>query len=358
MASAVSIEVAPSLHPVPVIVSPQPAPEPHGEAAVARALRAAAAVEGPLGEAAAYHLRALGKLFRGRVALAASAALGLPRDSGLQLAVACELLHNASLVHDDLQDRDGERRGQTTVWKRFGEAMAVNLGDHLLTRALEQAAILDGANGLGGVLVRAFTEAVNHTLVGQSRDVTAIRAGRTSMDDYATLARGKTGPLLALPLEGALVLAGNDPLQRSAAREAMASLGLAYQIQDDLQELFGLEGGDSIVGEVDFTRPHVAVSAYLACSDPLARQSLQRFLRDPGSELESADWARRLRVSPAIAVALDQLDDARAECESRLGALPEKLADLGRLVATCTLRPAERLSALCLFARVERSAAA
>src|SRR6056297_2071568 len=104
------------------------------------ALAIAVEEEGKLGEALDHHFAAAGGFGRARLALDASEALGLDRSIAISLAVACELLHNASLVHDDLQDRDELRRGQLAVWARFGEDVAISVGDFLLTRAFEVAA--------------------------------------------------------------------------------------------------------------------------------------------------------------------------------------------------------------------------
>ncbi|MEO1174347.1 MAG: polyprenyl synthetase family protein, partial [Myxococcota bacterium] len=87
------------------------------------------------------HLSTGGKRIRARLALAAADALGATADSSIPWAAACELLHNATLIHDDLQDGDELRRGQPTAWVRHGMPSAINAGDLLLvlpTLAIER----------------------------------------------------------------------------------------------------------------------------------------------------------------------------------------------------------------------------
>ena len=112
-------------------------------AALSERIAQATHEDGLLGFSLRYHFAKPGQQLRARLALSASAALRVPAASALELAAACELLHNASLVHDDLQDRDETRRGQPAIWSLFGEDQAVNVGDYLLTRALDVVSHLD-----------------------------------------------------------------------------------------------------------------------------------------------------------------------------------------------------------------------
>src|SRR5262245_18866186 len=87
---------------------------------VQRLMQRLAHTDGKLGQSAAYHLNTGGKFLRVRLALSVCAALDVERKNAIYLAAACEFLHNASLVHDDIQDRDVQRRGQASVWHRYG----------------------------------------------------------------------------------------------------------------------------------------------------------------------------------------------------------------------------------------------
>ena len=86
-----------------------------------------------MGHCAKYQLNSGGKRFRAILALLSSKIFGLDKKISLEIAMCCELIHNASLIHDDLQDRDLLRRGLPTIWNRFGDHTAVNLGDFFIS---------------------------------------------------------------------------------------------------------------------------------------------------------------------------------------------------------------------------------
>ena len=86
-----------------------------------------------MGHCSKYHLQSGGKRFRAILALLAAKIFGLDKKSSINVAVCCEFIHNESLIHDDLQDRDLLRRGQPTIWSRFGDHSAINLGDYFIS---------------------------------------------------------------------------------------------------------------------------------------------------------------------------------------------------------------------------------
>jgi octaprenyl-diphosphate synthase len=201
------------------------------------------AASGIIGEAAAFHLSAGGKRWRPLFLLAVGEAAGCNVAAIKHLAVATELLHNASLVHDDLIDRDTMRRGKETVWRRFGRKTAINLGDYLITSAYMALGHIRSRDDTAVRLVSCFAESTHRVIEGQSAEIEASRSLDTDIDAYRSIALRKSGVLMALPVVGALTLAGASPRILSEARQTMEWLGVAYQIQDDLFDLFGLKTG-------------------------------------------------------------------------------------------------------------------
>lgn len=188
---------------------------------------------GEAASAAAQHLSAGGSRVRARLALHAGRALGLsPRDT-IAIAAACELLHNASLVHDDLQDRDAQRRGQDAVWRRHGDAVAICTGDLLLSAAY---GALAGTGAAAGSLIARMHRRVGAVIRGQCEDL-ALQGGRLgALPAYEQVASGKSAPLLILPLELALVLAGRyDAI--NIAEDAGTRFAIGYQVADDLDDV-------------------------------------------------------------------------------------------------------------------------
>ena len=86
-----------------------------------------------MGHCAKYQLKSGGKRFRAILALLSSKLFGLEKNVSFNIAMCCEFIHNASLIHDDLQDRDILRRGLPTIWNRFGDHTAINLGDFFIS---------------------------------------------------------------------------------------------------------------------------------------------------------------------------------------------------------------------------------
>mgnify|MGYP006279322227 FL=1 len=192
---------------------------------------------GPATEAAAYQIRTGGSLLRARLALASGHAFECSPRYRVAAAAACELIHNASLVHDDLTDRDEERRGRPTVWKRFGEDVALCTGDLLLCTAFGISAAIDDPQA-SGALVRQLTLMTGRTIVGQSREV-AVTEGETrpGLRSYLETTTAKTVPLIELPLiTGAVAAGAGANVMGDIGRFAQA-VGLAYQIIDDLDDL-------------------------------------------------------------------------------------------------------------------------
>ena len=96
-----------------------------------------------MGHCAKYQLKSGGKRFRAILALLSSKLFGLEKKVSFNIAMCCEFIHNASLIHDDLQDRDILRRGLPTIWNRFGDHTAINLGDFFISASFEVLANAD-----------------------------------------------------------------------------------------------------------------------------------------------------------------------------------------------------------------------
>ena len=186
-------------------------------------------------QAAAYHLQTGGQRIRARLAIQAGMSLKLPVDDVVSIAAASELVHNASLVHDDLQDRDTMRHGVAAVWSVYGDGIAICAGDVLLSAAY---GALAGVNQtrllptLMSILRHRILDASN----GQCADLTSKKSHTFSLTDYENLASLKSGALLSLPTELALAAGGNLQAVPTAFRAAK-SFAIGYQIFDDLNDV-------------------------------------------------------------------------------------------------------------------------
>lgn len=184
--------------------------------------------------AARHHLNSGGRLIRGRLALHAGLALGMQESDALCLAAVAELLHNASLVQDDLQDGDKLRRGLPAVWAQFNANVAICTGDLMLSAAYV------ALGGVGSpqiipellVLVHRRTAAA---IQGQCADLKTRSQPASNTVLYEKIVIGKSGALLSLPLELALTASGMGEWTREARLGAEA-FSVAYQIADDLAD--------------------------------------------------------------------------------------------------------------------------
>jgi geranylgeranyl pyrophosphate synthase len=193
-----------------------------------------AALASSVVEAAVFHLERVGHQVRARIALGACQALGVDLQHALTLAAASELLHNASLVHDDLQDQDAERRGQPAVWIKYDANTAICTGDLLLSCSYGVLAQYPNQS-LVGALLRRMHARTAQAVLGQNADLSYQDKELHDLAIYKDIVTAKSGALLSLPLELALIAARQETFCAQAC-EAAQAFSLGYQIIDDVDD--------------------------------------------------------------------------------------------------------------------------
>lgn len=209
------------------------------------ALRAAIARLDPIScEQVEYHLgwrdkdnAASGKGLRPRLALLGAAAVGADAAVAVPGAVAVELVHNYSLLHDDLIDGDVERRHRPTVWRAWGTAGAVLAGDALAALAIE--VLLDIPGSTGAAAARLLTRATSDLIRGQVEDVSFEGNPDIGVESVLAMADAKTGALLSASAAIGAVLAQAHNREVAALQEYGRHLGLAFQLVDDVLGIWG-----------------------------------------------------------------------------------------------------------------------
>lgn len=189
---------------------------------------------GPASAAALEHVSSPGKQVRASLALHSALGLGLDRRTAVVIAAASELIHNASLVHDDIQDGSDLRRGTSTLWARHGRDIAICAGDLMISAAYAALAQVGGPHSASAMA--RMHERISQVIQGQVADLAARDAGSTTFFQYKAIAVAKSSPLLALPLELSLIHAGRSDCLVQAERAADA-FALAYQMADDLEDV-------------------------------------------------------------------------------------------------------------------------
>lgn len=186
-----------------------------------------------------------GKRIRPTLCLLVCEACGGCWEQALPAAAAIELLHNFSLIHDDIEDGDAQRRGRATLWTIWGEAQAINTGDALFS--LSELAILRlvERNVPAAIVVRAITT-FNRTCValtgGQHLDIGFEGRDDVTVADYLAMVRGKTAALLTCTCQLGALIAGAEPAQHEAMAQFGLNLGLAFQVRDDILGIWGDPG--------------------------------------------------------------------------------------------------------------------
>jgi geranylgeranyl diphosphate synthase type I len=235
---------------------------------------------GPAATMCREHLDTGGKRIRARLALQTVSALGGEARRAVPWAAACELIHNASLVHDDLQDGDRVRRGVPALWARHGAAQAISVGDLMLmlpTVALEHLDVDDGTRWALARLVAVHGAA---TARGQSAELALKGRVRVTAADYEAAAVGKTAGLFGMPVEGGARIAGRDAATARALAHPFERLGLMYQMQDDVIDLYGDKGRNEVGTDIREGKISALVAAHVELN-PEDRLWLNEILARP-----------------------------------------------------------------------------
>ncbi len=277
-----------------------------------------------------------GKRIRPRLAFLASRALnpeGVPHE--MRLAMAVELLHSATLLHDDLVDDAETRRGREAAFRKYGNAVSVLSGDYLLSRLL----FLLAETGVIP-LVYTFAETARQLAEAEVLQFQVAALETQNLADYRRIIRGKTAALMRAATEGAAILDGrpsNDPWRRALA-EFGDAYGLAFQMRDDYLDLMGRPeelkkpvGGDVREGKLTLITLELLARAPEAVAPILARRA-----QEPGD----VERLRTLAAETGAAAATQTAIEAEVgRALASLEALPESPAR----AALAALAEGERL---------------
>lgn len=220
-----------------------------------------------------------GKGVRPALAILSAEAVGADSTAGVPGAVAIELVHNYSLIHDDVMDRDRERRHRPTVWAVFGIGQAIVVGDALAALAQQVVldptlVVVDGAGLAGYRAALCLADATAKMIAGQAQDMSFETRGSVSFEECLTMEAGKTGALLGCAAAIGAVLAGAPEPTVKALDRFGVELGLSFQAVDDL---LGIWGDPKMTGKPSWSdlRQHkksLPVTAALSLGTPGAEE--------------------------------------------------------------------------------------
>ena len=193
-----------------------------------------------------------GKRLRPLCTLLSHAVYGGNTETVFPAAYAIELFHNFSLVHDDIMDKALMRRGKPSVHNKFGTPTGILSGDVMLVLVFEHLLkYYDGARAIE--LIKLFSSVAIEVCEGQQMDMDFEHEPEVDLDSYLSMIRKKTAVLLGVAFEAGAMLAGCDHVERKHWSQFGENLGMAFQIEDDILDLYGnrhavgkTRGGDVI----------------------------------------------------------------------------------------------------------------
>ena len=226
-----------------------------------------------------WHGRSEGKLIRSQLALFTGEALGISKHTAITWAVVCELIHSASLLHDDICDSDETRRGKVSVWKNFGIPAAICTGDYLIAESFRKITEIE-QGWHQNILLNLLSGTVKEIVFGQSGDVNSNFLS-LGWEEYIKLATAKTSPLLCLPIMGMFKCAELNEPYYTNLRKLTDDIGLAYQIVNDLENIL-LNKPNEIPTDIKFER----MNALVVLIKETASKKEINFLKENKNELK------------------------------------------------------------------------
>ena len=277
----------------------------------------------PLSEAAAHHFFKPGKLLRAKIAIRASNYLNIEQVAALPWAAAIEILHNASLIHDDICDGDALRRGRPSVWHKYGPDTALMLGDWLIALAFELAAEAAQISATP-VLVKILADQMKLTTVGEVGGLGIKQM--INWHDYVDLSANKTAPLLAAPLQGIMAMAQqNDSSAPIVAY--FRRLGSAYQIANDILNFEGTDGAETQGSDLARRSPNGVTVIYRQMLSTPEQMRFDSWYRTSCNSLLE-DWRDKIIASEALNTTTRKMHEVFCDCEQLAEELPAELYEI------------------------------
>ncbi|MEO7193574.1 MAG: family 2 encapsulin nanocompartment cargo protein polyprenyl transferase [Pseudonocardiaceae bacterium] len=286
--------------------------------------------------------RAGGKAIRPTLVLLSAQAVGGAPAAAVPAAMAVELVHNFSLLHDDVLDGDLTRRHRPTAWSVFGLGAAILAGDALLTLAVDVLAASGHPATTDGI--RMLTATVQNLLDGQSTDLAFEQRARVELAECLSMVGKKTGALISCACAMGASFGGGSPARVERLRGFGAHLGLAFQHMDDLLGIWGDPAvtGKPVYSDLRSRKKSLPVVAALTSDTPAGRELAELYQCEaPLSDTDLVHAADLIDIAGSRAWSQTQTDDLLAQATYDLQAAnptPRAARELGALARLATRR--------------------
>lgn len=268
-----------------------------------------------------------GKRLRPMLCLIAATEIGGDPIQALPAAAAIELLHNFSLIHDDIEDGDETRRHRPTLWKVWGAPQAINAGDAMFTLAFDAMQRLARRGVSAPTTLDAlarFTQTCLALTEGQHLDMGFETRTNVTVAEYMRMIQGKTAALVGASVAIGAIIGGADATQIEALQRFGIASGLAFQIQDDI---LGIWGDPQVTGKAagnDLLRRKKSLPILYTLNHPYVGEQFETLL-GPHFNTEQLPLAYTLLDQAAARAHADQA--MRQQHEIAIAALHEVFGD-------------------------------
>ena len=257
-------------------------------------------------------------------------------EATVRYAAASELLHNATLLHDDVADNSVQRRGVPTIMSLMGPSVSVLVGDYWLVKAME---LILSTSDSDHRVIKIFSKTLSDLAEGEMLQLQKAQCGDTGIDDYLRIIYNKTASLFEAACVSAAISVGASEEFEQAAKEYAVALGLAFQIKDDILDYAGTESVGKPLGvdilEQKMTMP--LLGAYY--NAPYEEERIRGLVKDIADHPEYRDEiVAFVKNNGGLGYAVEQLDRYVAQAVEALSVFPmsrerELLEDLAYFTA-------------------------
>ena len=257
------------------------------------------------------------------IVMARACAPGIPvADATVRYAAASELLHNATLLHDDVADQSEQRRGNPTVYSLMGPSVSVLVGDYWLVKAME---LILGEGSSDTRVIRIFSKTLSDLAEGEMLQLQKAQNCDTSQEDYLRIIYNKTASLFeAACLSAAVSVNASEEFEKTAIDYSVA-LGLAFQIKDDILDYDGTESVGKPLG-VDILEQKITMPLLgaMANAGEQEEKRIRALVRDIAGHPEYRDEiVSFVKSNGGLEYAMAALDRYVDEAVSALAVLPD-----------------------------------
>jgi len=243
-------------------------------------------------------------------------------DATVRYAAASELLHNATLLHDDVADESDQRRGVPTIMSLMGPSVSVLVGDYWLVKAVE---LVLEASGDDMRVIRLFSKTLSDLAEGEMLQLQKAKSGDTDENDYLRIIYNKTASLFEAACLSAAISVDACPEYEKAAKDYAVALGLAFQIKDDILDYSGTDSVGKPLG-VDILEQKITMPLLGAFvnAGPQEEERVREMVKNIPDNPQYRDViVDFVKMNGGLEYAVEQLDRYVSEAVEALSVLPE-----------------------------------